>query len=97
MNFTAGAVDSLRIKNSVATTVRVYDQGYIGVSGASGDCDVAELENKAVGALSNKVPYPCEKSAPAKMCIDKRKETNNTANSLINAIIVNSKLLQNNP
>ena len=74
MNFTAGAVDSLRIKNGVATTVRVYDQGYIGVSGASGDCDVAELENKAVGALSNKVPYPCEKSAPAKMCIDKRKE-----------------------
>lgn len=74
MNFTAGAVDSLRIKNSVSTTVRVYDKGFIGVSGASGDCDLEELEKKAEASLANKVPYPCDKCEPAKICIDSRKE-----------------------
>lgn len=74
LNFTAGVVDSLRIKNSASTTVRVYDNGFIGVSGASGNCDQTELEKKAVASLENKVPYPAEKSEPSEIKIDLRKE-----------------------
>ena len=74
LNFTAGTVDSLRIKNGVSTTVRVYDNGFIGVSGASGDCDPEELGRKAEAALANKVPYPCGRCKPAKLCKDTRKE-----------------------
>lgn len=74
LNFTAGAVDSLRIKNTSATTVRVYEDGYIGVAGAAGNCDIGELEKKAVSSLENKVPYPCDKSEPARRVCDCRKE-----------------------
>ena len=58
LTYTAGEVASLRIKDGVKTTVRVYDKGYIGVAGRAGDVDMAELGKSAVEALGNKMPYP---------------------------------------
>ena len=35
-NVTGGAVDSLRLKTETSTTVRVYDNGFIGIAGKIG-------------------------------------------------------------
>ncbi len=58
LNVTASHVDSLRINNDVSSTVRVYDNGCIGVEGALGVCDMALLEQKATAKLAQGIPYP---------------------------------------
>lgn len=83
LTYTAGEVASLRIKDGVKTTVRVYDKGYIGVAGRSGDVDMAELEKSAVEALENKVPYPEPEEVKDKRVVDTTKE-----------IIVKSELMK---
>ena len=40
-------VVSVRFKQEDKHTVRVYKDGYVGVAGAVGGCDLKELEKKA--------------------------------------------------
>ena len=48
LNITDGKVDSFREIDESTNTVRVYENGVIGVAGALGEVDMAELEEKAV-------------------------------------------------
>ena len=47
LNITDGKVDSYRVKDETQSTVRVYEEGKIGVAGAWGDADWAALERQA--------------------------------------------------
>ena len=58
LNIVAGKVESLRINNTTENTVRVYDKGCIGVEGALGDANFAELEQKATDKISQGIAYP---------------------------------------
>lgn len=51
-------IDSIRTKNITRTAVRLYDGQYLGVGGALGRTDEAELEQKAGASLAQKIPYP---------------------------------------
>lgn len=74
LSYTANKVASLRIKDSVKTTVRVYGDGYIGVAGKSGEADLSKLEQSAVAALGNKAAYPAPEDKGNKLIIDTGKE-----------------------
>lgn len=58
LNITASKIDSLRINTDTATTVRVYDDGKIGVAGKIGKCDIDELRAEAKANLANGIAYP---------------------------------------
>ena len=73
LNVTAGKVDSYREKGETKCTVRVYDQGKIGVAGALGDADFKKLEEQAVAKLQDGIPYPCRLNAGVKKSIIKDK------------------------
>lgn len=66
-------VVSLRINQKDSHTVRVYKDGYIGIAGMLGDCDMAELEKKATENLALKIAYP-EVITPAVVKEVSRKE-----------------------
>ena len=57
-NVTGGTVDSLRLKTETSTTVRVYDNGFIGIAGKIGDADEEALKKEAVKNIERKIPYP---------------------------------------
>ena len=57
LNITDGKVDSFREIDESTNTVRVYENGVIGVAGALGEVDMAELEEKAVAKLADGIPY----------------------------------------
>lgn len=59
LNVTGGRIDSFRQQDETTGTVRVYDQGYIGVAGCLGEPDEDTLTKKAVEALDLQIPYPC--------------------------------------
>lgn len=59
LNITAGKVDSFRETEKTTGTVRVYENGFIGVAGCLGEPDWDELTKRAVEALEFKIPYPC--------------------------------------
>ncbi len=59
LNVTAGKIDSFRENEETTGTVRVYENGYIGVAGCLGTPNEEELTQKAIEALSLKIPYPC--------------------------------------
>lgn len=59
VNVAASKVESLRKVVETTSTVRVYDNGLIGVAGQIGDCDMKKLEAEAIKNLENKIPYPC--------------------------------------
>lgn len=73
VNITAGAVDSLRKVVQNTTTVRVYENGFVGIAGQIGDSELSDLENKAIANLENKIPYPCVLTQNAVKDIDDRK------------------------
>lgn len=56
----ASEINSLRVKEIERNAVRVYDNGFIGVSGAVGESTTEELTNQAIDNLSSKIPYPYE-------------------------------------
>lgn len=58
LNIVANTVESLRINNSTENTVRVYDNGCIGVEGALGHADWAALEAGAAAKLAQGIEYP---------------------------------------
>ena len=60
LNITDGKVDSYREKDETQCTVRVYEDGKIGVAGALGDADLQALEAQAIAKLSDGIPYPCK-------------------------------------
>ena len=59
LNVTGGRIDSFRQKDETTGTVRVYDQGCIGVAGCLGEPDEDALTKKAIEALKLQIPYPC--------------------------------------
>lgn len=79
LNITDGKVDSYREKEESHTTVRVYEQGRIGVAGALGVADFSELEKQAVEKLSEGIPYPCKLNKGVKKSIIRSKAIVETA------------------
>lgn len=65
LNIAGSVVESVREKNILKTGLRVYEDGFIGVSGAIGDFDAGELEKRARAALKARVEYPYEITADA--------------------------------
>lgn len=59
LNVTANRVDSYRRKEETQNTVRVYENGNIGIAGSLGAFDEDELTEKAIAALENGIAYPC--------------------------------------
>ena len=60
LNVTGGKIDSFREKEETAGTVRVYENGCIGVAGCLGTHDENALTDKAREALALGIPYPCK-------------------------------------
>ncbi len=60
INVVATEVESLRKVVETTSTVRVYDNGNIGVAGQVGETDWTALEKQAVDNLSLGIDYPCE-------------------------------------
>ena len=89
VNVAGSMVESLRVNNNLTTTVRVYDDGCIGVAGRIGECDESELTAEAQEKLSQKIPYPCNLSENVQKSVENVKDVicpNNfvaTAKSLI--------------
>ncbi len=69
LNITDGKVDSYRVKDETQRTVRVYENGCIGVAGALGDADMAELEAQAIQKIADGLPYPCNLNKGVKKSI----------------------------
>ena len=59
LNITAGQIDSFREVERTLGTVRVYENGCIGVAGCLGEPDEEALTRQAMEALSFGIPYPC--------------------------------------
>ena len=59
LNVTAGQIDSYRELEKTTGTVRVYENGCIGVAGCLGEPDEEALTAQAKEALSFGIPYPC--------------------------------------
>lgn len=60
LNVTGGKIDSFRETEETTGTVRVYENGCIGIAGCLGEPDEAALTAKAKEALSLGIPYPCK-------------------------------------
>lgn len=73
LNFTDGKVDSYREKDETQATVRVYENGVIGIAGALGDPDFSVLEKQAEAKLGDGIPYPCNLNKGAKKSIIRNK------------------------
>ncbi|MBO4418691.1 MAG: hypothetical protein J5789_02560 [Oscillospiraceae bacterium] len=64
LNVTGGKIDSFRELEKTTGTVRVYDNGMIGVAGCLGEPNENALTEKAKEALSFGIPYPWRPDAP---------------------------------
>lgn len=64
LNVTAGKIDSFREIEKTTGTVRVYENGMIGVAGCLGEPEEAALTEKAKQALRFGIPYPWKPDAP---------------------------------
>ena len=51
LNVTAGKIDSFRETEKTTGTVRVYDNGFVGVAGCLGEPNEEELTEKAIEHL----------------------------------------------
>ena len=60
LNVTGGKIDSFREQEETTGTVRVYENGCIGVAGCLGTPDEEELTRRANEALALGIPYPCK-------------------------------------
>ena len=67
LNVTSGQIDSYRELEKTTGTVRVYDNGCIGVAGCLGEPDEEALTAQAVEALSFGISYPCELEGAAEI------------------------------
>lgn len=57
LNITDGKVDSFREIDESNRTVRVYEEGKIGVAGGLGEVDMDKLEAQAIEKLASGIPY----------------------------------------
>lgn len=73
INVVATEVESLRKVDETTSTVRVYENGYIGVAGQIGDENIDALEAQAVENLSSKIEYPCQLTQNETKNVDSRK------------------------
>ena len=64
LNVTGGKIDSFREIEKTTGTVRVYENGCIGVAGCLGEPDEAALTERAKEALGFGIPYPCRLDGP---------------------------------
>ena len=64
LNVTAGRIDSFREIERSSGTVRVYDNGCIGIAGCLGEPNETELTKAAKEALRFGIPYPCRLEGP---------------------------------
>ena len=67
LNVTAGQIDSYRELERTTGTVRVYENGCIGVAGCLGEPDEEALTAQAKEALSFGIPYPCRLEGAAEI------------------------------
>jgi len=73
INVSANKVTSLRINNETYNTVRVYDNGFIGVEGRIGSADFDEMKKSAAEKLKQQITYPETHDAPVTREIDAAK------------------------
>ena len=73
LNVTANRIDSYRRKDEIQNTVRVYDNGKIGIAGSLGELDENALTEEAKKALGYGIEYPCKLEAAVKS-VDRSKE-----------------------
>lgn len=66
LNVTAGKIDSYRKNEETKNTVRVYEDGKIGVAGSLGEFDEATLTEAAKKSLAYGIEYTCELSTHKK-------------------------------
>lgn len=64
LNVTAGKIDSFRELEQTTGTVRVYENGLIGIAGCLGEPDEEALTAKAKEALAFGIPYPWKPDEP---------------------------------
>ena len=67
LNVTAGKIDSYRETEKTTGTVRVYENGCIGVAGCLGEPDEEALTAQAKEALAFGIPYPCSLEGAAEI------------------------------
>ena len=67
LNVTGGKIDSFREQEETTGTVRVYENGSIGIAGCPGEPDEKALTAKAKEALALGIPYPCKLEGPLEM------------------------------
>ena len=64
LNITGGQIDSYRKQEETNGTVRVYQDGKIGVAGMLGEPDEARLTEQAQKALELGIPYTAKLDGP---------------------------------
>lgn len=74
LNVTASKVESLRINDDLENTVRVYDNGAIGVVGVLGNADFNAMEQSARQKLTQGIPYPETHCKPVTISVDSTKK-----------------------
>ena len=74
LNVTAGKIDSFRELEKTTGTVRVYENGCIGVAGCLGEPDENALTEQAKEALAFGIPYPCALEGPLELEVDETAE-----------------------
>ena len=67
LNVTGGKIDSFRELEKTNGTVRVYENGCIGIAGCLGEPNEEELTAKAVEALAFGIPYPADLGGPLEL------------------------------
>ncbi len=73
VNVVATEVESLRKVVETTSTVRVYDNGNIGVAGQIGENNIENLEKQAIDNLSLNIDYPCELTENVTKTVDAQK------------------------
>ena len=74
INIVQSKITSVRKKDITKTGFRVYEDGFIGVSGTVGQADEIQLEKRAIENLTLRIPYPYEPTAHLVKKVDNRKE-----------------------
>lgn len=79
INVVATKAESLRKVVEDTTTVRVYENGNIGVAGQVGKADVCDVEKQAIDNLALEIAYPCDLTKNTQKAVDARKNVVDTA------------------
>ena len=72
---TNSSIESIRTKDITKTGCRVYENGFIGVSGIIGEADEELLANEAKDRLSLKIPYTAKPSSDQVLSVNQVKDT----------------------